>query len=115
MSAVIAEQAAPGNAVAQFLARKPQLFINNEWVDAKSGKTIPVVDPATGRQIATVADAGPADVDAAVAAARAALEGGPWAEMRPATREALTVATCSIAVSISEARSVNCSYLADFM
>lgn len=89
MSAVIAEQAAPSGSVAAFLQRKPQLFINNEWVEALSGSTIPVIDPATGGNIATVADAGDADVDAAVAAARAALEDGEWATMRPATREAL--------------------------
>ncbi len=89
MSAVIAEQSAPSSAVARFLSRRPQLFINNEWVDAKSGKLIPVIDPANGRNIASVADAGEADVDAAVAAARRALEHGDWADMRPAKREAL--------------------------
>ncbi|MGD2167703.1 MAG: aldehyde dehydrogenase family protein [Gammaproteobacteria bacterium] len=89
MSAVIADQAAPSSAVASFLNRKPQLFINNEWVSAAAGGEIPVNDPATGGQIATVADAGQADVDAAVAAARAALERGEWADMRPAKREAL--------------------------
>ena len=89
MSAVIAEQTAPSGGVANFLGRKPQLFINNEWVDARSGNSIPVLDPANGRQIATVADAGKDDVDAAVRAARAALEDGEWATMRPAQREAL--------------------------
>ena len=89
MSAVIADQSAPSSAVASFLSRRPQLFINNEWVDAKSGKLIPVIDPANGRNIASVADAGDADVDAAVAAARQALEHGDWADMRPAKREAL--------------------------
>lgn len=89
MSAAIAEQAAPSSAVQAFLRRKPQLFINNEWVDARSGKTIPVVDPSTGAEISVVADAGPEDVDAAVAAARAAFESGPWAQMRPSGREAL--------------------------
>src|SRR5437773_9046658 len=54
-----------------------QLFINGEWRDAVSGRTIEVVNPATEEVIAAVASAGPADVDAAVAAARAALD-GPW-------------------------------------
>ncbi len=85
----IAAQPAPSAAVNKFLALKPRLFINNEWVDAKSGKTIKVFDPATGREIGQVADAGPADVDRAVAAARAALTSGPWADMLPAGREAL--------------------------
>jgi phenylacetaldehyde dehydrogenase len=85
----IATQPAPSAAVNKFLALKPRLFINNEWVDAKSGKTIKVFDPATGREIGQVADAGPEDVDRAVVAARAALTSGPWADMLPAGREAL--------------------------
>ena len=85
----IAAQPAASAAVNKFLALKPRLFINNEWVDAKSGKTVKVFDPATGREIGQVADAGPDDVDRAVAAARAALTSGPWADMLPAGREAL--------------------------
>jgi phenylacetaldehyde dehydrogenase len=88
-SNAIAAQPAPSAAVNKFLALKPRLFINNEWVDSKSGKTIKVFDPATGREIGRVADAGPEDVDRAVAAARAALTSGPWADMLPAGREAL--------------------------
>jgi phenylacetaldehyde dehydrogenase len=89
MSAVIAEQAAPSAKVAAFLKRRPQLYIGGEWVDATSGKTIPVIDPATGREIGVVADAGKQDVDRAVAAARKALEQGDWSRMLPSVREAL--------------------------
>src|SRR5580658_3792056 len=88
-SAAIAAQPGPSPAVGKFLELKPRLFINNEWVDARSGKTLKVYDPATGREIGQVADAGPEDVDRAVAAARAALESGPWAGMLPSQREAL--------------------------
>ncbi|HVB39045.1 MAG TPA: aldehyde dehydrogenase family protein [Vicinamibacterales bacterium] len=56
------------------------LFINNEWRDAAGGKTLDVVNPATEEVIATVASAEQADVDAAVAAARAAFT-GPWAKL----------------------------------
>ncbi len=49
-----------------------ELFIGGKWVAAESGKTFPVVDPATGRELCQVADASPADgvtaLDAAVAA-----------------------------------------------
>src|SRR5690348_6972061 len=55
-----------------------QLFINGEWRDGASGRTIEVVNPATEEVIATVAAAEHADIDRAVQAARAALE-GPWA------------------------------------
>jgi acyl-CoA reductase-like NAD-dependent aldehyde dehydrogenase len=61
------------------LMRK-QLFINNEWRDAAAGHTIEVVNPATEDVIAEVASADRADVDAAVAAARAALD-GPWGKL----------------------------------
>ncbi|VVJ15768.1 Succinate-semialdehyde dehydrogenase [NAD(P)+] (EC [Amycolatopsis camponoti] len=49
-----------------------ELFIGGKWVAAESGKTFPVVDPATGKELCQVADASPADgvtaLDAAVAA-----------------------------------------------
>ena len=85
----IAPQPEPSAAVARFLKRAPRLFIGGEWVEAKSNERISVVDPATGREIASVPDANAADVDRAVAAARAAFEQGPWADMLPAARQAL--------------------------
>src|SRR5256714_6399055 len=59
---------------------RKQLFINGEWRDAAGGKTIEVVNPATEEGIAEVASADRRDVDAAVAAARAALD-GPWGKL----------------------------------
>src|SRR5256885_9601255 len=61
------------------LMRK-QLFINGEWRDAAGGQTIEVVNPATEEVIAEVASAERADIDAAVAAARAAFD-GPWGKL----------------------------------
>ena len=61
------------------LGRK-QLLINGEWRDAAGGATMPVVNPATEAVIAEVAAAGRDDVDAAVDAARAALDGA-WGKM----------------------------------
>jgi aldehyde dehydrogenase (NAD+) len=55
-----------------------RLLINNQWVTSESGKTFPTINPATGEVIAHVAEAEAADVDKAVAAARNALERGPW-------------------------------------
>jgi aldehyde dehydrogenase (NAD+) len=57
-----------------------KLLINNEWRDAAGGRTMDVINPATEEVIASVAAAGKEDVDAAVAAARAAFE-GPWGKM----------------------------------
>src|SRR5437773_733061 len=59
---------------------RKQLFIDGEWRDAASGKTIEVVNPATEEVIASVASAEKSDVDAAVAAARAAFD-GPWSKL----------------------------------
>src|SRR5881227_167356 len=55
-----------------------QLYINGEYVDAKSSTAIDVIDPATTEVIAKTPDAGAADVDAAVQAARSAFDDGPW-------------------------------------
>jgi phenylacetaldehyde dehydrogenase len=89
MSAAMPIQPTPSVAAASFLQKKPRLFIGGEWVSSKSDTTVAVIDPATGRQIATTPDANEADVDSAVAAARHALEEGPWSSMPPAQREAL--------------------------
>jgi acyl-CoA reductase-like NAD-dependent aldehyde dehydrogenase len=58
-----------------------QLIISGERRPAASGETFAVTEPATGAVLAEVAKAGPADVDAALAAAhRAFADGrGPWA------------------------------------
>ncbi len=44
-----------------------RLLIDGQWVDAASGKTIDVVNPATGKVIGKVAHAGIADLDRALA------------------------------------------------
>ena len=70
-----------------FLSRPVhKLLIDGKAVDAASGKTFKTLNPATGESLATVAEADSADVDRAVAAARAALS-GPWAKLSPAERE----------------------------
>lgn len=54
------------------------LFIDNGWVEPRSGRYIDVVDPFTGKEWSRVADANAADIDAAVASARVAFAAGPW-------------------------------------
>jgi len=63
-----------------FFAQTHKLFIGGAWIDAETGQTIDVINPATGLAIAKVQAAGPGDVDKAVKAARAAFE-GPWSKM----------------------------------
>ena len=53
-----------------------KLLINGKWVNSASGKTFPTINPSTGEVITQVAEADAADVDKAVAAARAAFETG---------------------------------------
>lgn len=48
-------------------------FINNEWTEADSGATFPVTNPATGEELARVADCGADETRRAIAAAEAAL------------------------------------------
>jgi acyl-CoA reductase-like NAD-dependent aldehyde dehydrogenase len=64
-----------------------QLFINGDFVDARSGETFATINPATEEKLADVASAGVDDVDAAVKAARAQLEpGSEWQKMKPRDR-----------------------------
>src|SRR4051812_10632311 len=65
--------------------RPGKLIIDGKAVDAASGRTFTTMNPATEQPICDVAEAGPEDVDRAVAAARAAFE--PWSRMRPAERQ----------------------------
>lgn len=61
--------------------RPGKLFINNEWTDARSGKTFAVTNPATEEPLALVAEGDKADIDTACRAARRAFEQGPWRKM----------------------------------
>ncbi|OZC48629.1 NAD-dependent succinate-semialdehyde dehydrogenase [Rhodococcus sp. RS1C4] len=61
-----------------------QVFIGGHWRDAHGGKTFDVVDPATGETIATVADGGVTDAEAAMAAASEAQK--LWAQTAPRER-----------------------------
>ena len=50
-----------------------QLFINGKWQPPAEGKTLPVLNPATGREIGRVAHAGRPDLEIAVEAAQKGL------------------------------------------
>jgi acyl-CoA reductase-like NAD-dependent aldehyde dehydrogenase len=64
-----------------------QLFIDGAFVDALSGETFPTCTPRDGSVIAHVAAADTADVDRAVAAARASFASGVWSAMAPRERK----------------------------
>ncbi|HET7616469.1 MAG TPA: aldehyde dehydrogenase family protein, partial [Bacillales bacterium] len=75
--------------VAEFLKGTKKMSIGGKWVESVTGKTFETVNPATGELLAVVSEANESDVDAAVAAARKAFEGGPWAKMSAAERSRL--------------------------
>lgn len=62
------------------------MFIEGKRVDAVTGSTLDVLNPATGAILTRIANGGEADVDAAVQAATRAFEDGPWARMSVADR-----------------------------
>ena len=63
------------------------LFINGEFVDATGGSTFKTVNPATEEVLAEISEAGSADVDRAVQAARSAYDRVWGADVRPRSRE----------------------------
>lgn len=62
-------------------------FIDGEFRPAISGKTFTTTNPATGEALAEIAACDAQDVDAAVAAARAAFDDGGWSRLHPGERK----------------------------
>lgn len=65
-----------------------KLFIGGAWIAPSGGSTFAVVQSATEELFETIAEAGPADVDRAVAAARHAFDRGPWPRLSHGERAA---------------------------
>jgi len=63
-----------------------RFYIGGEWVAPCTDRKFTVVNPATEEVIGHAPEAMPADVDAAVAAARTAFDSGPWPRMSPTDR-----------------------------
>jgi aldehyde dehydrogenase (NAD+) len=63
-----------------------KLFIDGEFVEARDGSTFETIDPGTELPLATVAKAGPAEAEAAIAAARRTFDRGDWSTMSPQDR-----------------------------
>ena len=63
-----------------------RFFIGGRWIDPISRQTLKVVSPATEELLMTYPEAGPADIDRAVSAARDAFDNGPWPRMSPSER-----------------------------
>ena len=74
-------------AMAASLALPTRPFVDGDYVDALTDDTIETTNPSDGSRLATLPDCRKADVDRAVAAARAAFETGPWARMSATERK----------------------------
>jgi acyl-CoA reductase-like NAD-dependent aldehyde dehydrogenase len=69
--------------------RAPErFFIGGRWLDPISRQTLKVVSPSTEELLFSYPEAGPADIDRAVAAARDAFDNGPWPRMSVSERAA---------------------------
>mgnify|MGYP006271933217 CR=1 FL=1 len=92
--------------VQSFLDREHGMLVGGEWLQPGGGR-IGVLDPATGREIASLANATPGDVDAAVAAARAGFGSEAWRSTSPRERAAIL----RRAAALVEARADELAYL----
>ncbi len=63
-----------------------RLFIDGQFVESETRAVFETTDPGTGQPFATVAQAGPADAEKAISAARRAFERGEWSRATPAAR-----------------------------
>jgi len=76
----------PSQKVSRYLKSPRQMLIGGDWVNAQSGKTFEVFNPADGQLLAKVAEGDKADIELAVRAARRAFESGPWSTISPSDR-----------------------------
>jgi 4-guanidinobutyraldehyde dehydrogenase/NAD-dependent aldehyde dehydrogenase len=81
------QKSADWRELAKALTPRSQAFIDGRYVPALSGATFDCINPANGQLIVKVASCDAPDVDAAVASARRAFEGGGWSRRAPAARK----------------------------
>lgn len=72
--------------VEKSLQEPQKMFIGGDWAHGVDGKTFSSVDPGTGEALVEVAEAGGADVDRAVEAARTAVDTRRWSGLQPSQR-----------------------------
>ena len=76
-------------AIAAELRLPTQAFIDGAFRASSSGATFPTVNPATGEVLTEIAACNAADVDVAVASAKAAFADGRWRSLPPSRRKAI--------------------------
>ncbi|NDW01464.1 aldehyde dehydrogenase family protein [Salipiger sp. PrR002] len=81
---------------------KPLNLVGNDFLPAASGAEMEVLSPLDGLPFTTIADSGLEDVDAAVAAARAAFDGGAWSKLSAAERGRLMLKLSALILEHAE-------------
>ena len=89
MTDLISRSRADWEVAAKSLRANGKAVIGGKSVNAQSGETFDDISPIDGRIVTEVARCGTADIDAAVASARAAFEAGAWRHMEPKQRKAI--------------------------
>ena len=89
--------------------RKLQNFVNGEYVEAKSGETSDVINPANGQVYATAPVSSAADVDAAYKAAAAGFE--EWSNFTPGSVRIFELSSAMRSSSFSHTTSTKMSKL----
>ncbi|RVU29631.1 MULTISPECIES: aldehyde dehydrogenase family protein [Neptunomonas] len=79
----------PSQAALDFIQRQHKLLIGDQWLEASSGRTHPVLNPSDGEQITTIQAGDVNDINKAVAAARQAFDDSEWSRIRPVARQKL--------------------------
>lgn len=83
-------------ALAEQLVIRSQAWINGEYTDAINGKTFDCISPVDGRRLAQIASCDDADVEQAVAVARATFVAGVWSRQSPVQRKRVLLAFADI-------------------
>ncbi|WP_176593783.1 aldehyde dehydrogenase [Sphingobium sp. EM0848] len=75
------------SSVRRWIDREPAHYVGGRWHGSHA--SLPVIEPSSGREIGLIGKGGAAEIDMAVAAARAALVAPEWRDAGPLAREAL--------------------------
>ena len=61
---------------------KTRAYVNGQWIGGDGGKSLDVLNPATGEIVASIADLGAAETERAIDAAAAATRPRTWPSAR---------------------------------
>ena len=84
---------------------RTRFFIDGEWGEPRGTETHHALEAATGEELGTAAMGTDADIDAAVKAARNALDNGPWGRTTAAERAQVMIRFAEALEARSEATS----------